>query len=91
MSCQHTGKKYAAESVVRIGIIGRYTQMTTIKNQTFDEERALYGSDGVVLEDCAFDGLADGESALKESKNVRVCRTFCNLRYPFWHDEHLMI
>ena len=41
--------------------------MKTIKNQTFDEERALYGSDGVVLEDCAFDGLADGESALKES------------------------
>ena len=65
--------------------------MKTIKNQTFDEERALYGSDGVVLEDCAFDGPADGESALKESRNIRVSRTFCNLRYPFWHDHNLEI
>ena len=28
--------------------------MKTIKNQTFDEERALYGSDGVVLEGLRF-------------------------------------
>lgn len=44
--------------------------MKIIENQTFDEERALYGSDGVMLEDCAFDGPADGESALKESRNI---------------------
>ena len=65
--------------------------MKIIENQTFDEERALYGSDGVMLEDCAFDGPADGESALKESRNIQVNRTFCNLRYPFWHDQHLTI
>lgn len=61
--------------------------METICKQTFDEERALYGSRGVVLQDCAFDGLADGESALKESANVRAERCFFNLRYPLWHDE----
>lgn len=65
--------------------------MKTFENEQFDEERALYGSDGVVLKNCAFDGPADGESALKESKNVEVYHTFCNLRYPFWHDENLKI
>ncbi len=64
---------------------------TVIKNQTFDEERALYGSDGVSLEGCRFDGPADGESALKESKNIEVKDTFFNLRYPFWHDDGLKL
>ncbi|MCR4675018.1 MAG: DUF3737 family protein [Lachnospiraceae bacterium] len=62
-----------------------------IKNEKFDEERALYGSNGVVLENCQFDGPADGESALKESKNVEVKDCFFNLRYPFWHDDNLVI
>lgn len=65
--------------------------MTVYENKKFDEERALYGSVGVVLKSCAFDGPADGESALKESKNVKVYDTFCNLRYPFWHDDNLII
>ncbi|MCR5760416.1 MAG: DUF3737 family protein [Sphaerochaetaceae bacterium] len=61
------------------------------KDKTFDEERALYGSDGVLVDSCRFDGPADGESALKESRNVDVKDCFFNLRYPFWHDEHLTI
>lgn len=65
--------------------------METYENKKFDQERALYGSDGVILKNCAFDGPADGESALKESKNIEVYDTFCNLRYPFWHDDHLKI
>lgn len=65
--------------------------MIQYEGKTFDEERALYGSDGVQLTDCAFDGPADGESALKESRDVQVIRAFCNLRYPFWHDEGLTI
>ena len=43
-----------------------------LKNETFDEERALYGSDGIEIENCRFDGPADGESALKESRNIKV-------------------
>ncbi len=65
--------------------------MEYVKNAKLDEERALYGLDGVVVEDSAFDGPADGESALKECRNVTVKRTFCNLRYPFWHDDGLTI
>ncbi len=65
--------------------------MEVFQNKNFDEERALYGRDGVEVDSCRFDGPADGESALKESRNVTVRDCFFNLRYPFWHDEHLMI
>ena len=61
--------------------------MKLIENKTFDEERALYGSDGVRAVACRFDGPADGESAFKESKNIETEDCFFNLRYPFWHDE----
>ena len=62
-----------------------------VKNQTFDEERALYGSDGITVEECKFDGPADGESALKECRNVKVSGSFFNLRYPLWHNDGLVI
>ena len=66
-------------------------EMEKIEGQRFDLERALYGSRGVWLKSCAFDGAADGESALKESCDILVEDTFCNLRYPFWHDRDLTI
>ena len=62
-----------------------------IKNQTYDEERALYGSEGIIVESCKFDGPADGESALKESRNIKVTGSYFNLRYPFWHVNNLEI
>ena len=63
----------------------------TVKNQTFDEERALYASDGLLVDHCRFEGPADGESALKESRNIEVRDSAFLLRYPFWHDQHLKI
>lgn len=65
--------------------------MNTIQNQTFDEERALYGSKDLIVRDCSFDGPADGESAFKECENVQAIHSFFNLRYPFWHDHELKI
>lgn len=65
--------------------------MEIIKNKTFDMERALYGRSDILVRDCSFDGPADGESALKESRNIRIADCFFNLRYPFWHDVHLEI
>ena len=62
-----------------------------IEHQTFDEERALYGSHDILVQDCAFDGPADGESAFKEGSQIQVERCFFNLRYPFWHDHGLKI
>lgn len=62
-----------------------------IENETFDEERALYGSRGVEVVNCRFDGPADGESAFKESRTVRAENCYFNLRYPFWHDRAVRI
>lgn len=61
--------------------------MTVIKDQTFDEERALYALTGAVVENCVFDGPADGESAMKESKNIDVRYCKFRLRYPLWHSH----
>ena len=65
--------------------------MKLIENQIFDEERALYGSSDIMIKSCKFEGPADGESALKESKDVVVEACYWDLRYPFWHDDNLVI
>lgn len=65
--------------------------MKIIENRVFEDERALYESDGVKLFGCAFEGAADGESALKESKNIITENCLFDLRYPFWHDENVKI
>lgn len=65
--------------------------MTVIENKRFDEERAFYGSKNIILKNCAFDGPADGESAVKECKSIKAENCFFNLRYPFWHVNGLEI
>ena len=65
--------------------------MTTIQNQTFDQERALYGKHDLLVRDCSFAGPADGESAFKECTGIQVEHSFFDLRYPFWHDHGLTI
>ncbi|WP_283128354.1 DUF3737 family protein [Allofournierella massiliensis] len=65
--------------------------METIRGQRFDQERALYGKQDLCVMDCAFQGPADGESAFKEGRNIRVENSFFDLRYPFWHDRNLTI
>ena len=65
--------------------------MRQIENKTFDQERALYGSRGLAVSHCSFDGPADGESAFKECRDIQVSNSFFNLRYPFWHDDGLTI
>ncbi len=65
--------------------------MRKITDQKFDEERALYGSNDILVQNCSFDGPADGESAFKECRDASVEHCFFNLRYPFWHDHGLKI
>lgn len=65
--------------------------MKIIENQTFDMERALYGSMDILVRNCSFDGPADGESAFKEGKDIQAENCYFNLRYPFWHDSGLVI
>ena len=65
--------------------------MTIIEQKNFDEERALYGSHGLVVRNCGFDGPADGESAFKECTDITAERCLFNLRYPFWHVRGLKV
>lgn len=51
----------------------------------FDEERALYNLKNTDVLDCVFSGPADGESALKEARNVKLENCSFSLRYPLWH------
>ena len=61
------------------------------RNQTYDEERALYGLKDAKVIDCKFAGEADGESALKECVNIEVSNCGFELRYPFWHVDKARI
>ena len=61
-------------------------KMKLIQNQIFDAERAFYDVENTRVENCKFDGPADGESAFKECRNIEVSDCYFNLRYPFWHD-----
>ena len=54
--------------------------MKTIQNETFDQERALYGSRQLSAEHCRFDGPADGESAFKECREIQAVDCYFNLR-----------
>lgn len=60
---------------------------TIISGLTLDEERALYNTRDAVIENCVFAGPADGESALKECRNIDVKNCRFSLRYPLWHTQ----
>ena len=74
-----------------VNVVDTENKMELIAGERFDEERALYGSRDIHVKDCAFDGPADGESAFKECRDVKVENCYFNLRYPFWHDQGLVI
>jgi hypothetical protein len=61
--------------------------MQIIERKNFPSERALYAAENVTLKNCSFDGEEDGESALKECKNITLNGCYMNLRYPLWHDS----
>ena len=60
--------------------------MKIIQNQTFDSERALYNTKDTLVESCTFAGPKDGESALKECRDIKVNHCSFSLRYCMWHD-----
>jgi len=56
-------------------------------NITTDIERAFYAISNSTVQNCEFSGPADGESALKECRNITVDKCKFYLRYPLWHLE----
>ena len=61
------------------------TDRTLICHKQLDEERALYHLINADVTDCTFAGPADGESALKEARDISVKDCSFSLRYPLWH------
>ena len=61
--------------------------MEIIENKQFDEERALYNIKDSKVINCIFAGLKDGESVLKETRNIIVNNCKFSLRYPIWHAQ----
>ena len=62
-----------------------------IKNMTFDAERSLYNLTGADVTDCIFGGPADGESVLKECRDVNISGCSFALRYPLWHAQRFSL
>ena len=54
-------------------------------DKIFDEERSLYNLKDAEVLNCTFAGEKDGESVLKECRNISVRNCSFSLRYPLWH------
>lgn len=67
------------------------SSMEIIENKTYPLERDLYHQHDLKLINCRFEGIEDGESALKECTNIELDGCFMDLRYPLWHNHHLII
>ena len=60
--------------------------MDEIKGKILTGERALFGSDGILVTDSIFD---DGESPLKESKNITLNGCMFKWKYPLWYCKNV--
>lgn len=62
--------------------------MTEYKNNYFEGERILYG-----LNDATLDGITfgNGESPLKETKNINLKNSIFKWKYPLWYAENINV
>lgn len=65
-----------------------FTPKETYREQIFRGERSLFGSVGIKLEDCVFD---EGESPLKESRNVELSGSMFRWKYPLWYCDNVSV
>ncbi|MGF7144497.1 hypothetical protein HNQ56_002928 [Anaerotaenia torta] len=59
--------------------------MKSIKEQVFTGERALFHGRELAINHSIFE---DGESPLKESRNIRVDQSIFRWKYPFWYSKN---
>lgn len=62
--------------------------MNCVKNKVLTGERAAYASRNTEFIDCVFE---DGESPLKESKNIKVSNCTFGWKYPLWYCDHVEV
>lgn len=60
--------------------------MTTYQNQLFTGERSLFAEQDATLNQVTF---SDGESPLKESRNINLKNTIFKWKYPLWYSNHI--
>lgn len=62
--------------------------MEKITGKDFTGERCLFNSSDLVVEGCTFH---DGESPLKESKNINVLNCNFAWKYPLWYCQNVLV
>lgn len=62
--------------------------MKEIKGQQLSGERSLFMSRGLHIEDTVF---IDGESPLKESRDIELFKSTFNWKYPLWYCENIKV
>lgn len=62
--------------------------MKTVKQKYLSGERALFQSDGILIDNCVF---ADGESPLKESQNLDIQGSIFKWKYPLWYCQNVKV
>ena len=62
--------------------------MKKISNKLYEGERSLFCSDGLQIENCTF---GEGESPLKESRNVSLTDCVFEWKYPLWYGENITV
>lgn len=60
---------------------------TEVKRGFLTGERALFHAENLYIEDTIFD---DGESPLKESKNIELSGSMFKWKYPLWYCDHVV-
>ena len=63
-------------------------KMQIKENQTFTGERAAFKAKGVSFVSCRFE---DGESPIKEGKDIEVLSSSFAYKYPLWYGENLIV
>ncbi|MCH5142805.1 MAG: DUF3737 family protein [Clostridiales bacterium] len=62
--------------------------MEKIKGQQLSGERSLFASKELYIEDCLF---IDGESPLKESRDLELFKSTFNWKYPLWYCRNVKV
>ncbi len=62
--------------------------MKEIIQKSFSGERSLYQSESVFIDRCTFD---EGESPIKESKNIDIRNSLFSWKYPLWYCENITV
>lgn len=63
-------------------------EMKEVKRQVLTGERALFASRNLIVTDCIFE---DGESPLKESRDIEIRGSMFKWKYPLWYCKNVRV